>query len=58
LALARAAGALLGSAGTSDPIDATVVLIADEGDDILTSDAPDIQILIEAAAKRVGVVEC
>ncbi len=40
--LGRAAGALLGAAGTSDVIDAAVVLLANDGDDIITSDADDI----------------
>ncbi len=40
--LGRAAGALLGAAGTSDVIDAVVVLLANDGDDIITSDAEDI----------------
>lgn len=40
--LGRAAGALLGSAGLSDVIDAAVVLLANDGDDIITSDADDI----------------
>ena len=38
----RAAGALLGAAGTSDVIDAAVVLLANDGDDIITSDVDDI----------------
>ena len=40
--LGRAAGALLGAAGTSDVIDAAVVLLANDGDDIITSDTADI----------------
>lgn len=40
--LGGAAGALLGTAGTSDVIDAAVVLLADDGDDIITSDVDDI----------------
>lgn len=43
--LGRAAGALLGAAGTSDVIDAAVVLLANDGDDIITSDADDIALL-------------
>ena len=34
----REAGALLADAGTADPIDATVALLAAPGDRILTSD--------------------
>ena len=40
--LGRTAGALLGAAGTSDVIDAAVVLLASDGDDIITSDPDDI----------------
>jgi hypothetical protein len=38
----RAAGVLVGAAGTSDPIDATVVLSAAPGDRILTGDPADL----------------
>jgi hypothetical protein len=54
----RQAGALLGRAGTSDPIDATVVLLADAGDRILTSDPGDLTALAEAARSRAVVVGC
>ncbi|MEO6989376.1 MAG: twitching motility protein PilT [Aquihabitans sp.] len=43
--LGRAAGQLLGAAGMSDVIDAGVVLLAKDGDDIITSDADDLAIL-------------
>ena len=39
----------LGQAGTADPIDATVVLLANPGDRILTSDPDDLTRLAEAA---------
>ena len=52
----REAGALLGDAGTSDPIDATVVLLAAHGDRILTSDAGDIARLAEAAGNQAVVI--
>ena len=54
----REAGALLGRAGTSDPIDATVVLLADPGDRILTSDPDDLAKLAEAAGNRAVIVAC
>src|SRR5487761_2518578 len=54
----RAAGALLGRSGTSDPIDATVVLLAQPGDRILTSDPGDLRSLAEAAASRVLIIAC
>ena len=56
--LARDAGALLGQAGTADPIDATVVLVAESGDHLLTSDPEDLRRLAETAGVRVAVVPC
>lgn len=56
--LGRGAGVLLGRAGTSDPIDATVVLLAEDGDRILTSDPDDLGRLAAAAGRRVAVVDC
>jgi hypothetical protein len=56
--LGREAGALIGRAGTSDPMDATVVLICDHGDRVLTSDPDDIQHLVSVAHKRCVVVAC
>jgi hypothetical protein len=56
--MGRAAGVLVGRAGTSEPIDATVVIVADDGDRILTSDPNDIGLLLQAAGKRVAVVLC
>jgi hypothetical protein len=54
--MGRACGALLGKAGMSDPVDATVVLISRSGDRIATSDPDDIQRLIDAAGRRVTLV--
>jgi hypothetical protein len=54
----REAGVLLGQAGTSDPIDATVVLLADPGDRILTSDPGDLTALAKAAESRAVIVAC
>jgi hypothetical protein len=54
----REAGELLAAAGTADPVDATVVLLAAPGDRILTSDADDIARLAAAAANRAIVVAC
>lgn len=56
--MGRSAGTLLGRAATSDPIDATLVLLARDGDDIITSDPADIRHLVLAAGKRVRVVAC
>jgi hypothetical protein len=52
------AGVLLGRAGTADPVDATVVLLAGPGDRIFTSDPADVAKLVEAAGSRVAVVAC
>lgn len=54
----RQAGVLLGMTGTSDPIDATVVLLASPGDRIVTSDPHDLAALAQAAANRAVIVAC
>jgi hypothetical protein len=47
--LGRAAGALLARGGTSDVLDAALVLIAADGDEILTSDIDDLVTLAAAS---------
>jgi hypothetical protein len=54
----RAAGVLIGRAGTTDPIDATLVLAANPGDRILTSDPKDIGHLAAAAGRSVVIIPC
>ena len=54
----RAAGVLLQRSGTSDPIDATVVLLADAGDRILTSDTGDLRHLADAAGVHALITAC
>jgi predicted nucleic acid-binding protein len=54
----RHAGELVGKAGTSDPIDATVILLANHGDRILTSDPHDLQHLATAAGTQAVVIGC
>lgn len=54
--LARLAGQLLAKAGLSDVIDATVVLLADDGDDIVTSDPTDIGQLARALDRHVELI--
>jgi hypothetical protein len=54
----RAAGALLGAARSSDPVDATVVLLAAPGDRILTSDRGEMARLAAAAGNRAVVITC
>ena len=56
--LGREAGVLIAQAGTHDPIDATVVLVAEHGDRILTSDVDDIKRLVATAKTRAAVVAC
>ena len=56
--MGRRAGVLLARAGTADPIDATVVLAAEPGDRILTSDPDDIRRLATAAGTRAAIVTC
>ena len=47
---ASGAGLLMGRSGTTDAVDATVVLIAEPGDEIITSDPVDLRRLVGAAA--------
>ncbi len=54
----RQAGVLLGLAGTADPIDACVVLLARPGDRILTSDPDDLTRLAAAGANRAVIIAC
>jgi predicted nucleic acid-binding protein len=56
--LGRQCGELLGKAKTSDPIDAAVVLIAVDGESVVTSDPEDILRLARAANCKVIVVRC
>ena len=56
--MARRAGVLLARAGTSDPIDATVALVAESGDRILTSDPVDVGRLVTAARTLAAVIPC
>jgi hypothetical protein len=55
-ALGRRAGVLLGRTRTSDVVDAALVLLAADGDDILTSDPGDITRLAAAAGLDVAVI--
>ncbi len=54
--LARRAGMLLAASGQSDAIDATVVCLAADGDDILTSDPGDLHALAQAARIHVDLI--
>lgn len=57
LDLGRAAGELLRRAGTSDVVDAAVVMLADDGDDIVTSDAEDLGTLAAHLGRHVEILE-
>src|SRR6266536_2561792 len=51
-------GLLQAAAGTSDPVDATVVLLAQAGDRIVTGDAGDLPRLAAAAGTGCVLVAC
>lgn len=54
--LGRRAGLLLALANRSDVIDAAIVLLAEDGDIILTSDCEDLEPLAEAAGLQIDLV--
>ncbi len=54
--LGRRAGMLLARSGGSDAIDAAVVCVAGDGDDILTSDLEDLRVLAQAAGIHVELI--
>ena len=54
--LGRRAGLLLGQSGTSDVIDAAVVLLAVDGDEVFTSDPNDLRVLAQAAGTHVDLI--
>ena len=55
-ALGRRAGVLLGRAGINDVIDAALVLLASDGDQVLTSDPSDLDTLAGVAGLHVDIV--
>ncbi|MGH7734671.1 MAG: hypothetical protein ACREOE_13485, partial [Gemmatimonadales bacterium] len=54
--LGRRAGTVLARSGHSDAIDAAVVCLARDGDDILTSDPGDLRDLAQAAGTHVELI--
>ena len=54
--LGRRAGTLLARSGRADAIDAAVVCLAGDGDDILTSDPEDLRDLAQAAGIHVEII--
>jgi hypothetical protein len=55
-AFGRRTGVLLGCARKTDAVDAAVVLLAADGDTILTSEPSDLKALADAAAVHVDIV--
>ena len=55
-ALGRAVGELLARTSSSDVIDAAVVLLAADGDDIVTLDRRDFEALVRAAGRHVELI--
>lgn len=55
-ALGRDAGRLLAESGTSDVVDAALVALMDDGDQVLTSDPEDLRVLAVAAQLRVDII--
>jgi hypothetical protein len=54
--MGRRAGMLLARSGQSDAVDASVVCLAADGDDILTSDPGDLRALAEAADIHIELI--
>ena len=54
--LGRAAGELLARTSSSDVIDAAVVLLATDGDDIVTLDRRDFEPLVRATGRHVELI--
>lgn len=54
--LGRAAGQLLAAAGLADVIDAGVVLLATDGDEIVTADHEDLGLLAAASGRHVELI--
>lgn len=54
--MGREAGRLLGTAGMSDVVDAVIVLLAQDGDEIVTSDHDDLERLARASGRHVELI--
>jgi hypothetical protein len=55
-AFGRRVGMLLARTKTSDVIDAAVALLASDGDEILTTDADDLRVLVRATGAHVDII--
>jgi len=54
--LGRSAGELLGACGLSDVIDAALARLALDGDEIVTSDREDMEVLLAATGQHVELL--
>lgn len=54
--LGRSAGALLAACGLSDVIDAALARLAVDGDEIITSDGEDMEVLLAATGRHVEMI--
>ena len=54
--LGQEAGRLLGVTGLSDVIDAAVILLAQDGDEVVTSDHGDLERLANASGRHIELV--
>ena len=54
--LGRAAGELLSTTRTSDVNDAAVALLAVDGDDVVTADLDDLELLVAATGRHVELI--
>jgi hypothetical protein len=54
--LGRQAGVVLGHAGSTDVIDAALILLADDGDEVFTSDPSDLAELARVAGRHVDLI--
>jgi hypothetical protein len=55
--LGRRAGELLASSRTRDVIDAAIVVLAEDGDHVLTSDPADLAVLAEAHGAHLEIIQ-
>ena len=54
--LGRGTGELLGATSLSDVIDAALVLLSTDGDEVITSDRRDFELLVAATGRHVELV--
>ncbi len=54
--LGRDAGQLLGAARLSDIVDASLVVLSTDGDELITLDRPDFELLVSASGRHVELI--